>query len=440
MKKYPKHKPSGVEWISEIPEHWNFEQLQYIGHFTSSGIDKKIKDDEPLVKIVNYTDIYSNSARILNSNRNYMEVSCPEQKRIEHQIRKGDLIFTPSSETIVDIGLSALVDEDLENTAYSYHVLRFRFEKDIDHFFKTYMCNNHFVLNQFSANAKGTTRQILNRENFNTTLVILPPKSEQTSIAIYLDEKTAQIDSLIEKKKKLIELLKEERTAVINQSVTRGVDPNVKLKHLGIDWLGKIPEHWEVKKLKYVGYIRYGLGQPPRKLDTGLPLIRATNIERGRINEKDLIFVDPDDVPFERDPVLKENDIIVVRSGAYTADSAIIPKKYEGSISGYDMVLRVQNDNPFFISYCLLSYYVLVNQLYLQRLRAAQPHLNKEELGETFLLMPKKNEQDRIVQYIETETKRLDETISKIENEMELLSEYRTALISEVVTGKIKVN
>lgn len=438
-KPYQKYKPSKVEWIGDIPEHWATEKMRYIGNFTSSGIDKKINEDEPLVKIINYTDVYGNESRTLGSSRNYMEVSCSEEKRIEHRVRKGDLIFTPSSETIEDIGLSALVDEDLGNTAFSYHVLRFRFEKEVNHSFKKYLCNNYLVLSYFSANARGTTRQTLSRDNFNSAIVILPPKDEQTIIANFLDEKTAKIDSLIEKKKQLIELLKEERTAIINQAVTKGINPDVNLKSSGIDWLGDIPEHWQVKKLKYFGLIKYGLGQPPRQLDTGLPLIRATNVERGKINEKDLIYVDPDDVPYERDPVLKENDIIVVRSGAYTADSAIIPKRYEGAISGYDMVLRVNNNNPIFISNCLLSNYVLINQLFLQRLRAAQPHLNKEELGETFFLLPPSDEQDKIVNHIQNETNRIESTISKIEKEIELLQEYRTALIIEIVTGKIKV-
>ena len=262
---------------------------------------------------------------------------------------------------------------------------------------------------------------------------------EEIAITNYLDEKTAQIDKLIAEKRRLIELLKEERLGVINQAVTRGINPHAKLKPSGIAWLGDIPEHWEVKRLKFITKIKYGLGQPPNQKDDGLPLIRATNVERGRVVEKDLLFVDPEDIPYDRDPILKENDIIVVRSGAYTADSAIIPKKFDGAIAGYDMVLRVYKDSPYFIAFCLLSNYVLINQLYLERLRAAQPHLNKEELGETLIMLPPIEEQKQIVEFIETATGKIDATIATIEKEIGFLREYRTALISEVVTGKIKV-
>jgi type I restriction enzyme S subunit len=285
-------------------------------------------------------------------------------------------------------------------------------------------------------------------ENF---LVALPPLSEQRQIAHFLDHKTAQIDAAIEKGRRLIELLREERAALINQAVTAGIDEHGYLrtkptrlpaegwKDSGVEWLGAVPEEWEVVKLKYLGQIKYGLGQPPKQQKNGIPLIRATNINRGKLTEKNMIFVDPDDVPYERDPVLQENDILVVRSGAYTADSARVPKNYEGAIAGYDMVFTPERIHPFFIAYGLLSNYILFNQLYLLRLRAAQPHLNAEELGDTLVLCPPIDEQKNIVKYIETETSRIDQEISILEREIELLAEYRQALISEAVTGKIDV-
>jgi type I restriction enzyme, S subunit len=212
------------------------------------------------------------------------------------------------------------------------------------------------------------------------------------------------------------------------------------MKDSGIEWLGEVPEHWNIVRLKLISKIKYGLGEPPKQKENGIPLIRATNIDKGKIIEKDLVLVDSDDVPYDRDPILKENDIIVVRSGAYTADSAIIPQKYDGAIAGYDMVVRAEKATPKFIAFALLSEYVLINQLYLQRMRAAQPHLNAEELGDTLILIPPTTEeQQAIIQAIESESAIIDRTISRIENEIELLQEYRTALISEVVTGKIDV-
>ena len=280
----------------------------------------------------------------------------------------------------------------------------------------------------------------LNSSIIKELLIILPPVKDQKSISASLDRKTTQIDNLISKKQKLIELLKEERAAIINQAVTKGLNPDAPMKDSGIEMLGEVPEHWEVKRLKYIARLKYGLGQPPKQVYDGLPLIRATNIERGIITAKNLIYIDPDDIPYDRDPILRKNDIIVVRSGAYTGDSSIIPEKYHGSIAGYDMVARSQAINPIFLSYAFLSTYVLIGQLYLHRLRAAQPHLNIEELGSTLIAFPRKEkEQALIAESLCLKCLKIDQTISKIKKQIELLKEFRTALISEVVTGKIDV-
>jgi type I restriction enzyme S subunit len=267
-----------------------------------------------------------------------------------------------------------------------------------------------------------------------------PPHNEQKKITNYLDHKTCLIDAIIEKKQKQIELLQEQRTGVINQAVTKGLNPTVKMENTWIEWLCEVPEHWEIKRLKNISKIRYGLGQPPKEQDGGLPLIRATNIKRGRVVENGMVYVNPDDVPYDRDPILRTDDIVVVRSGAYTADSAIIPEQYDGAIVGYDMVVKIYTAIPKLISYALLSSYVLENQLFLKRLRAAQPHLNAEELGETIILIPPDIEEQRgILIFIETKSYQIDRLISRTEKQIELLKEYRITLISEVVTGKIDV-
>ena len=287
--------------------------------------------------------------------------------------------------------------------------------------------------------SKGISYPSITSSDLLQIKVPFPSTLEQEDIGAYLDQKTTEIDTLITKKEQLIKLLEEERTAMINQAVTKGLDPNVPMKDSGIDWLGEIPEHWVLVKLKYLTRIRYGLGQPPKQKEGGLPIIRATNVYRGTISEENMIYVDPDDLPLNREPILKENDIIVVRSGAYTADSAIIEKKWEGTVTGYDLVMTPKTVNPKLLSFALLSTYMLDNQLFLQRLRAAQPHLNSEELGNTFMLLPPDFEQIDLVDFIENELLRLNEIKEKVKKEIHFLKEYKTALISEVVTGKIDV-
>ena len=419
MERYPKYKDSGVEWIGEIPEHWVVKKLKYVFEFHDN---KRIPlSAEIRGKMLSKQYDYYGASGIIDS--------------VE------DFIFD---------GVYILLGEDGANlltrsTALAFKVVgRFwvnnhahiltPISENLDYFVHLLECID------YTNSVSGSAQPKLTAEALGTVDVILPPKSEQTTVANYLDHKTAVIDDLITQKERLVALYEEEKVAIINTAVTQGINPNVKLKDSGIDWLGQVPVHWEVKKLKYVGTIKYGLGQPPKLKFGGLPLIRATNVFRGKIDEKDMIFVDPDDIPYDRDPVLKEFDIIVVRSGAYTADSAIIPKKYEGAITGYDMVFRSsRNNDSKFIGFILLSDYVLNSQLIPQSLRAAQPHLNREELGETLVLIPPMQEQTAIVQHIEAKTARLNAKISKTKKIVALQKEYRTALISEVVTGKIKV-
>jgi len=215
---------------------------------------------------------------------------------------------------------------------------------------------------------------------------------------------------------------------------TRRYKPYLAHKDSGVEWLGEIPAHWETVSLKRVASIRYGLGEPPKLLAEGLPFIRATNVTKGRIIDRDMQYVDPADVPWNRNPALRTGDIIVVRSGAYTGDSAIIPEPYDGAIAGYDMVVRVWRGRSKFLAWALLSRYVLNVQVELASLRAAQPHLNAEELGTVAILFPPDSEQRAIAAFLDRETARIDALVAKKERLIALLQEQRTSLITRAVT------
>jgi len=437
MKRYPKYKDSEVEWIGEIPEGWVVTKIKYNTYVKGRIGWQGLTTDEYIDEgpyLVTGTDFIQGKIN-WNSCFHVSEERYNQDTYI--QIKESDLLITKDG----TIGKIALVKNlkgkaTLNSGVFVTRPLNGRYDTE----FLYWILNSNIFDEYIEYIKSGTTISHLYQNTFIEFSFPLPPIPEQSKVISYLDHKTHQIDTLIEKKQKQIELLKEQRTAIINQAVTKGLNPDVKMKDSGIEWLGKVPEHWEVVRLKYISSIKYGLGQPPRQIENGLPLIRATNIERGKINEKDLIFVDPEDIPYERDPVLKTNDIIVVRSGAYTADSAIIPEEFNGAITGYDLVVRAQKIDPKLLAFILLSNYVLYNQLYLHRLRAAQPHLNAEELGETLVLSPPTSqEQKEIKSFLESENTKIDNTIRQSTNQIDLLQEYRTTLISEAVTGKIDV-
>lgn len=442
MKKYAQYKDSMLPGVDIVPEHWDEVRLKYIGKLYSGltgkkGDDFKTEPDSNTKPFIPFTNI-SNNERVNINNLLYVIINPQEE---QNTVKTGDLFFMMSSENFEDVGKATVLLEAVSEMYLNSFCRGFRLkENNIDPLFLNYLLRAHCYRTTLMVEANGFTRINLKTGKVNDLKIILPPDiQEQKDIAQYLDRKTTQIDKLISEKQKLIELLNEERTAVINQTVTKGLNPDVPMKDSGIEWLGEIPQHWNLVKLKQVCSIKYGLGQPPKQKEGGLKIIRATNISKGSISETNMVFVDPEDIPWSREPILKEDDIIVVRSGAYTGDSAIIPKEYEGSITGYDIVLRVNAIEAKFLAYALLSTYLLDNQLFLERLRAAQPHLNAEEIGGCFLIKPSMDEQQMIIQYIKNEHVRIDYLIKKVKQEIALLKEYKTSLISEAVTGKIDV-
>lgn len=205
-------------------------------------------------------------------------------------------------------------------------------------------------------------------------------------------------------------------------------------KASGVEWLGEVPENWKVCSFKRIASICYGIGEPPRYLEDGVPLVRATNISAGRVTQGGMVYVDPADIPEKRVIWLTAGDIIVVRSGAYTGDSAIIKEEHCPCIAGFDMVVRPHGCRSDFLQFALLSVYLKDDQIELEKLRAAQPHLNAEELGSCIVVLPPVAEQLAITQFLDAETSKIDSLIDAQEQLIALLKEKRQAVISHAVT------
>lgn len=432
MKPYPAYKKSGVEWVGEIPEHWGLKRIKYVAFVDRMTLPETTDENYEF----EYIDIGNvDLEKGIGGGERISFVNAPSRAR--RIVSKGDTIVSTVrtylkaiayfnddvNAVVVSTGFAVISPRDNFIPKFLYYVLRS--EKFID---------------RVCALSVGVSYPAINSSELLNIAVWYPKDiTEQESITNFLDRKVAKIDDLIAKKERMIELLKEERSAVINQAVTRGLDPNVELKDSGIEWLGKIPKHWSLKRIKHIGAIRYGLGEPPEYASDGLPFVRATDIKQGKINLEFVLKIDPNDVPWSRRPQLSNGEILIVRSGAYTGDSAIVTAEISGSIAGYDMVLTVTKAESRFVAWALLAGYLLKGQIYQARMRAAQPHLNAEELGGSFVLMPPLIEQSAIANFLDHKTAQLDAQVAHEEKSIELLKEFRTALISEVVTGKIDV-
>lgn len=411
--RYEKYKDSGVEWLGEVPEGWEVKRLKFLCDVQTGDKDtvNAVEDGEyPFF-------VRSQTVERINSH-------------------------TFDCEAVLTAGDGVGVGK-----VFHYYEGKFDFHQ------RVYMMNNfRFVSGKFffsylaamfhkvalEGGAKSTVDS-LRMPLFLNFEVTIPTPLEQQTIAAFLDRETGKIDALVAEQERLIELLKEKRQAVISHAVTKGLNPDAPMKDSGIEWLGEVPEGWEVVALKRIASIRYGIGEPPNYKLEGTPLIRATNVFAGRISQEGMVFVDPKDIPEKRIIWLNAGDIIVVRSGAYTGDSAIIKNEHCPCIAGFDMVVTPQGCHPYFLQYALLSTYLKNDQIDLERLRAAQPHLNSEELGACLVVLAPTEVQSKIVAFLDSETAKIDALITEAQQAIGLLKERRSALISATVTGKIDV-
>jgi type I restriction enzyme S subunit len=367
-----------------------------------------------------------------------METTTTAEKIREHSLKKGDILFTPSSETAEDIGVSAVVTADLHNTVYSYHLIRLRTSNTLDLRFKKYFCNHYNVLSQFSKVCKGTTRQILGRDDFKDIVVVLPAEKEQRAIANYLDRKTAQVDDLIAKKEQMIKLLKEERIAIINQAVTKGIDPMAEVEDSGIEWLGKVPKHWLLKKIKYITRVNAQALSEATEDNYEFNYIDIGNVdlEEGFILGEKIRFAN---APSRARRIVAKGD--TVESTVRTYLKAIA--NFEESVQDIIVSTGFAVMHPLGLIHSRYLYYVLRSEVFIDRVCAmsvgvSYPAINASELASIPVWFPpNRKEQENIAEYLDQIAAKTKTAIYVLLREIELLKEYRTSLIFEVVTGKV---
>ncbi|MDD3688111.1 MAG: restriction endonuclease subunit S [Bacteroidales bacterium] len=417
MKKYNKYKDSGIEWIGEIPEHWKVLKLKMELDF-------------------------------LNNKRIPLEAEARSNKKGDYPYYGASGIIDYIDDYIFD-GTYILIGEDGANILSRSTPLAFIADgkfwvNNHAHILDSkngnikYFCEQ-LELIDYSVVASGSAQPKLTKEAIANLKILIPPLPEQTTIATYLDRKTAQIDDLISKKEKLIELLKEERTAMINQAVTKGLDPNVPMKDSGVEWLGEIPDGWEVKKLKYLtSKIGDGLHGTPNYVDySEYFFINGNNICDGKINLKENTKCVSENEYLANKKILNSSTILMSINGTI------------GSLAIYSNELVMLGKSVAYIN-CTEDVCKEFIFHYLDS-EVAKNFINGELSGSTIknlslftinnipVPFPCIIEQNEIVTFINVEQNRLNEIISKTNKEIDLLKEYKTALISEVVTGKVKV-
>lgn len=403
MERYEKYKDSGVEWIGEIPVGWQVNVLKRFAKICNGQDHKKVWDENGDYPIIGSGGVFGKANKFL-----YDQPSVILGRK--GTIDKPRYINTPF--WTVD-------------TAYYTDIF-----PTTDERFFFYLC----LTIDFELYKYGSAVPSMNQETLSQIPFTSPLKAEQTVIANYLDRKTSEIDQFIAQKERLLALYEEEKTAIIHQAVTQGINPDVKLKESGIDWLGKIPPHWEVSRMKNICKVRQGLQisiseRIRTKTKNSLPYITIKAINNPDNTTEYIEFP-------AANVVCKTDDILVARTGATGEIITGIEGVFHNNFFLVDYVRSII-DKDFLVYY--LKSRLIKEYLLLIAGTTTIPDLNHNDFYCTPFFLFSKSEQIGIVHHIETETTRINAKIAKTEKIIALQKEYRTALISEVVTGKIKV-
>jgi type I restriction enzyme S subunit len=293
---------------------------------------------------------------------------------------------------------------------------------------------------ELNLRGRGTTFLELSADALGAFEVVVPMAKEQADIATFLDRETAKIDALVEEQRRLIELLKEKRQAVISQAVTKGLDPNVPMKDSGVEWLGEVPAHWGVGSLARVAErVVVGIAEAATHAyaDHGTPILRSTNIRAGRI-VGEILYVTEEFADSRGSKLIKAGDLVTVRTGN-AGVTAVVPSDLDGCQCFTMLITSLAGGcDPAFYCYLLNS---VSSQRYfsLEGWGTAQVNISVPILKALPVTIPTPSEQQAIVAYLARVTKRMDALVAEAEAAMALLQERRSALISAAVTGKIDV-
>lgn len=429
---YESYKDSGVEWLGEIPKHWEAVGLtKYLYSLVDyrGKTPEKTNDGIFLVtakNIKNGVIDYSLSQEFVSEDK-YNEI----MRRGKPQI--SDVLLT------TEAPLGEVANVDNTNIALAQRIIKMQGKtKNLNNYFLKYWILGSSFSQNLQSLCTGSTALGIKASKLCLLRVVLPTLEEQKAIARFLDYKTNQIDALIAKKEALLEKLDEKRTALISHAVTKGLDPNVPMKDSGIEWLGVIPEHWEVLKVKHLTRILRGKfthrpRNDPKLYDGQYPFIQTGDVA----NADKFITEYTQTLNDDGYAVSKEfpSGTLVMTIAANIGDMAILDfgACFPDSIVGF---IPSEKTGIFFLYYLFTS---MKEQFLTTAVLNTQLNLNVERISNQFTVISPIKEQKAIAEYLDRKTTEIDNQKGKIQQAIDLLKEYRTALITNAVTGKIDV-
>jgi len=427
MERYSEYKDSGVEWIGKIPNSWALQRINNV--FTERTEKVSDLDYEPLS--VTKNGIFPQLENVAKSDNH-------DNRKL---VKNGDFVINSRSDRRGSSGMS-----NLDGSVSLINIV-ITPKKNIKPKYSELIFKSYEFINEYYRNGRGIVADLWSTRYalMKNISICIPPLKEQEQIVAYLDDKTAKIDDLLAKTKKKIELLKEKRTSLINHCITKGLKPSASMKDSGVEWIEDIPSEWNRSRLDFLFRLYGRLGWKSLKSDEyveeGYVFLSTPNIKGNKIDYKNANYITKERYNESPEIMLENGDVLLVKDGSTLGIVNLVrnllrPSTVNSSIG----VLKKRSNkiSPNFMYYHLSSYY---HQNIINRIKGGMgvPHLFQSDIKKFIVLLPSLKDQQGIVEYLDEQTSKIDSTISKVEKRIVLLKEYRQSLISNVVTGKIKV-
>jgi len=437
FRRYPEYKDSGVEWLGEIPAHWDVTRTKFAARLRSGHTPSRHEPEywqDCTIPWFGLADVW----QIRDGHAEY--VTETSEKISELGLANSAARLLPKGTVMLSrtasVGFSAIMGVEMATT------------QD----FVNWVCGPtllpEYLLyvfrsmqHEFRRLTMGSTHQTIYMPDVGRFCTPLPPIPEQEEVVAFVRRHVGKIDALVAKKERLVELLQEKRTALITRAVTKGLDPSVPMKDSGIEWLGEIPAHWEVKRLRHISpSLGVGVVVNPSNYvaDEGLPFLYGSDISEGQIHATGARRISRQDSRRLPKSELRPGDLVMVRVGA-PGVTAVVPPDLDGANCASLLVIRRSHGlASSWLCYALNSRYVRL-QIEAVQYGAAQEQFNVSHAVNFVIALPPQREQDSIADYLDRETAKIDTLVAKVREAIDRLRELRTAIISAAVTGKIDV-
>jgi type I restriction enzyme S subunit len=438
-KPYPSYKDTNLPWLGQIPAHWEVKRIkelarqEYKSFVDGDWIESPYIVQDEGVRLIQTGNIgigkYKEQGYRYITKETFRKLDCTE-------FFPGDILICRLAEPV---GRACLAPDLGKRMITSVDVCILKPQDKYDSKFIVYFLSSDSYLNWLTVLSRGSTRDRISRSMLGDIHIPCPSLPEQQAIATYLDHQTAKIDALIAKKQRLLELLAEQRAALISQAVTKGLNPNVKMKDSGETWLGQIPSHWNVRPLKYAAFLNSETLTEKNDSDYVIQYLDISNVDEiegvGEVQE-----IRFENAPSRARRIVRAGDTIVSTVRTYLKAVAYFENPPTNLIvsTGFAVLRPKQGIQSKFLSWLIQSK-PFIEKVVTHSVGVGYPAINPSELASLKVWIPSISEQQAISDYLDNQTKRLTDLATKVETAIERLREYRAALISSVVTGKVQV-